>query len=226
MPPAPPVNIPKPPAPPSEPEPKESVTKPEPPTEEMDYDPLNLPKPPAPKTTEPPAPPADDEDEHVDYNPLSFTTNSYKNNEASGTPGNYNQNRNSGYQGGNQNYQNRNQGYQGNHQNYHGGYQDDNSGYQNNNNQYRGPNQGGMGGNRVGYGMNNRGGPMAHADELFSRSIFISGLNYDSREEDIYHLFSQCGEIKEMNIPKYQDTQRNIGYGHITFSSPEEKAKV
>lgn len=29
-----------------------------------------------------------------------------------------------------------------------------------------------------------------------------------------------------MNVPKYQDTQRNIGYGHITFTNQEAKTKV
>ena len=105
-----------------------------------------------------------------------------------------------------------------------------NQNFQNNpsNNRYQqGGQQVGRGqGDRINYGMNQRSSQQGQTDELFSRSVFISGLNYDSREEDIRGLFSQCGEIRELNVPKYQDTQRNIGYGHLTFGSPEEKAKV
>lgn len=201
MQPEPPVEIPKPPAPPAEPKPQTPTQA----NEEVDYDPMNLPKPPAPEPQDPPAPPAEEEDDAVDYNPLSFTTNSYKPNEAPAQR-NYNQNSNMGYGDRNADYNRGNSGYQ-------------------REGDYRGNDQRNLEGNKINYGLGKRG-PMGNADELFSRSIFISGLNYDSREEDIFHLFSQCGEIQEMNIPKYQDTQRNIGYGHLTFSSPEEKAKV
>lgn len=164
--------------------------------DEMDYDPLNLPvstknrgktKTKTPKPQSPQEAENEDEADQPAYNPLNFTTNTFK-------PGPRKQN-----------------------------FQNDsgNNGYQ------QGGQQGGRGqGERINYGMNQRSSQQGQNDELFSRSVFISGLNYDSREEDIRGLFSQCGEIRELNVPKYQDTQRNIGYGHLTFGSPEEKAKV
>lgn len=33
-------------------------------------------------------------------------------------------------------------------------------------------------------------------EEIFARSIFISGLNYDSTEQEIKEVFEQCGEIE------------------------------
>jgi RNA recognition motif-containing protein len=41
------------------------------------------------------------------------------------------------------------------------------------------------------------GGPRARNEEdIFSRSIFISGLNYDSTEGEIRGAFQACGEIE------------------------------
>ncbi|KAM3142586.1 hypothetical protein pb186bvf_005245 [Paramecium bursaria] len=56
--------------------------------------------------------------------------------------------------------------------------------------------------------------------------IFISGLPYTSNEQEIYDLFSECGEIINVKLPKFQDTGRLLGYGHVTFKdgSSIEKA--
>lgn len=34
-------------------------------------------------------------------------------------------------------------------------------------------------------------------------TIFISGINYDSKEEDVKALFEKCGTITSSNFPKY-----------------------
>lgn len=59
-----------------------------------------------------------------------------------------------------------------------------------------------------------------------NKTIFISGLPYTATEEDIKTFFEGCGGIKELKIPKYQDTGRNIGYGHITFKKKKAVEKV
>ena len=38
--------------------------------------------------------------------------------------------------------------------------------------------------------------PQGEEDEVFSRTIFISGLNYDSTEEEIKEAFAPCGPIE------------------------------
>ena len=58
------------------------------------------------------------------------------------------------------------------------------------------------------------------------RTIFVNGLSYESQEEDIKIFFSQCGEIERINLPKYQDSDRNIGYCHVRFSSKSERRKA
>lgn len=58
--------------------------------------------------------------------------------------------------------------------------------------------------------------------EEAQRTIFVSGLSYETTEEDIREFFSQSGAMDKVNLPKYQDSNRNIGYCHITFETREE----
>jgi nucleolin len=62
--------------------------------------------------------------------------------------------------------------------------------------------------------------------ENTNKTIFISGLPYTTTEEEIQTFFEGCGGIKEIKIPKYQDTGRNIGYAHITFKKKKAVEKV
>ena len=59
-------------------------------------------------------------------------------------------------------------------------------------------------------------------DDYASRTIFVNGLAYESTEEDLEKFFEKCGNIEKINLPKYQDSNRNIGYGHVTFETHEE----
>ena len=49
------------------------------------------------------------------------------------------------------------------------------------------------------------------------RTIFISGLNYKTTEQQISDFLKDCGEIEFMKVPKYRGTQKNTGYCHVTF---------
>lgn len=53
------------------------------------------------------------------------------------------------------------------------------------------------------------------------RTVFISGLSYESTEESLKNFFKDCGDIQELKLPKYQDSNRNIGYCHMTFEEEE-----
>lgn len=50
-----------------------------------------------------------------------------------------------------------------------------------------------------------------------NKTIFISGIPYECTEEEIRTIFEESGKIEEIKIPKYQDSGKNRGYGHITF---------
>lgn len=56
--------------------------------------------------------------------------------------------------------------------------------------------------------------------------IFINGIPYETTEDELRELFSPYGDIELIKLPKYQDSGRNIGYGHIYYSSPESASKA
>ena len=56
--------------------------------------------------------------------------------------------------------------------------------------------------------------------------IFINGIPYETKEEELRQLFSKYGNIEILKLPKYQDSGRNIGYCHIYYSSPESASKA
>lgn len=55
-------------------------------------------------------------------------------------------------------------------------------------------------------------------DDELERTIFVNGLAYESLEADIRYFFEECGEIERINLPRYQNSDRNIGYCHVRFS--------
>jgi RNA recognition motif-containing protein len=59
-------------------------------------------------------------------------------------------------------------------------------------------------------------------DELCNdRTVYIEGLPYDSTDADVSLFFESCGEIKSIRLPKWHDSDRLRGYGHVQFSSIE-----
>jgi len=58
------------------------------------------------------------------------------------------------------------------------------------------------------------------------RTIFISGLSYETTEETLNESFQSYGEIEKVNLPKYQDSQNNMGYCHVTFQTAESAQKA
>ena len=58
------------------------------------------------------------------------------------------------------------------------------------------------------------------------KCVFISGIPYDTTQDQIKEMFDKCGIIKEIKMPKYQDTGRNIGYAHIYFKKNRDVKKV
>ena len=56
--------------------------------------------------------------------------------------------------------------------------------------------------------------------------IFINGIPYETREEELKELFSPFGKIEQIKLPKYQDSGRNIGYCHIYYKTSESAKKA
>jgi nucleolin len=58
------------------------------------------------------------------------------------------------------------------------------------------------------------------------KCVFVSGIPYNTTEDEIREKFNSCGIIKEIKMPKYQDSGRNIGYAHIYFKKNNSIKKV
>lgn len=52
-------------------------------------------------------------------------------------------------------------------------------------------------------------------------NIFIYGLNFKARREDLIELFSPYGEVTSARIIINRDTHRSRGYGFVEMSSDE-----
>lgn len=59
-----------------------------------------------------------------------------------------------------------------------------------------------------------------------NKCVFISGIPYSTTEEELKEKFQTCGIIREIRMPKYQDSGRNIGYAHIYFKKNKAVKKV
>ena len=59
-----------------------------------------------------------------------------------------------------------------------------------------------------------------------SRTVYIEGLPFSATEDDLKSFFSECGRITSIRLPKWHDSGRLRGYGHIEFSADEAAAKA
>ena len=57
-------------------------------------------------------------------------------------------------------------------------------------------------------------------------SVRVFGLNYDTTEEDVREYFKDCGTIKEITFPKFEDSGRSKGYCGVLFVSPKATEKA
>ena len=55
--------------------------------------------------------------------------------------------------------------------------------------------------------------------------IFIMGLPYETTEEDLKNIFSKFGEIIKIKLPKYQNTNKNVGHCYIYFNNEQSAIK-
>lgn len=58
------------------------------------------------------------------------------------------------------------------------------------------------------------------------KTVYIEGLPYDSTEADVLSFFESCGHIQSVRLPKWHDSGRLRGYGHVQFSLSEAVTKA
>ena len=59
----------------------------------------------------------------------------------------------------------------------------------------------------------------APVDDEAARTVYCEGLRYDEAEDDVRAFFEAHGAIKELRLPRYQDSGRLRGYGHVEYES-------
>ena len=64
----------------------------------------------------------------------------------------------------------------------------------------------------------------APVDDEAARTVYCEGLRYDEAEDDVRAFFEAHGAIKELRLPRYQDSGRLRGYGHIEYESATSAA--
>lgn len=56
-----------------------------------------------------------------------------------------------------------------------------------------------------------------HDDYKGSAYIFIGGLHYDLTEGDVITIFSQYGEVTDVNLPRDKETGKTKGFGFLMY---------
>jgi polyadenylate-binding protein 2 len=56
---------------------------------------------------------------------------------------------------------------------------------------------------------------------LDDNSVFVGGLDFSVRKEDLIEFFENCGEIKRCTIQEVHYTHKPKGYAYIEFSDVE-----
>lgn len=58
------------------------------------------------------------------------------------------------------------------------------------------------------------------------KCVFVSGIPYTTTEEELRQFFEKCGEIKQIKLPRYQDSGKLRGYAHVYFNKRRSVKKV
>lgn len=52
-----------------------------------------------------------------------------------------------------------------------------------------------------------------------SNTVYVSGLPFECTDEEVRDFFKDCGTIKAVRLPKWHDSGKLRGYGHVEFTS-------
>lgn len=51
--------------------------------------------------------------------------------------------------------------------------------------------------------------------------VYVEGLPYEASEEDVQAFFEPSGEVREVRMPRYQDSGKPRGYCHVCFGDED-----
>ena len=79
-----------------------------------------------------------------------------------------------------------------------------------------------------GSASNNGASNSASSDSKYSndRTIYIQGLPFSATEDEVRKLFESCGTIVSIRLPRWHDSGRIKGYGHVEFNDSSSATKA
>ena len=63
--------------------------------------------------------------------------------------------------------------------------------------------------------------PVLASKYVNEKTLYIEGLPFECSESDIREFFESCGAIMEVRLPRWHDSGRLRGYGHVVFTTIE-----
>ncbi|KAJ1410244.1 hypothetical protein B484DRAFT_455923 [Ochromonadaceae sp. CCMP2298] len=59
-----------------------------------------------------------------------------------------------------------------------------------------------------------------------NRTVYIEGLPFDATEGDLISFFKDVGDVKSIRLPRWHDSGKLKGYGHVEFKKADSATKA
>ncbi|KAE9002513.1 hypothetical protein PR001_g18232 [Phytophthora rubi] len=63
-------------------------------------------------------------------------------------------------------------------------------------------------------------------DRKTEATVYVEGIPYRANEGDLVTHFSSCGTVREVRMPRYQDSGKPRGYAHVVFDDEATLSKA
>jgi nucleolin len=68
--------------------------------------------------------------------------------------------------------------------------------------------------------------PPGSEEYINNRTVYVQGLPFTATEQDIRTFFKDVGDIASIRLPKWHDSGKLKGYGHVEFKKAESATKA
>mmetsp|Transcript_6626 Transcript_6626/g.10436 ORF Transcript_6626/g.10436 Transcript_6626/m.10436 type:complete len:335 (+) Transcript_6626:241-1245(+) len=72
---------------------------------------------------------------------------------------------------------------------------------------------------------NSIGSDIESEGEVERFTVYVEGIPYEYKEEELWTLFGTCGTVVDIRLPRWNDTGRLRGYAHVDFETSDEAKK-